>query len=438
MSRMSAVPPPLPIPPSRRREWIAWAVIAASAFILFWHANWRAPGDNEEAGPPVVSAQMLLEGRITLGARAVLPAEDQPPLPDRPKDHADAVAADILTAAVKGQPEGLKKLEETSKRLPAMAGDARLAEAYLTGTSAILSKAERDDFTKRYGWFAQLAAAEGRGPEDEKGLALRHDAGRTVVVSSAAGMAGVLAMMTGAVLVLIGGAWWWRHRSPLPRAPRAAPEFVEAAAIYLGCMSGLAFIDRHSTGGMALTVVPMVAGLLGGLFWPRLRGCPWAEWRRILGISWGRGVFREVGWGFVGYVAGLPLIGLAMFLSAILAKSVDAHPSHPAVEGLLSGAIPGWVIFALAAVWAPVTEELMFRGALLTSLRRHAAPVIASVLSSLIFAAVHPQGWTYIPVLGALGFIFATMRQWRGTLIPSMTAHALNNGMLVGFLCLMR
>jgi membrane protease YdiL (CAAX protease family) len=36
-----------------------------------------------------------------------------------------------------------------------------------------------------------------------------------------------------------------------------------------------------------------------------------------------------------------------------------------------------------------------------------------------------------VPALMALGFIFAMLREWRGSLIAPITAHALNNGMVV-------
>jgi membrane protease YdiL (CAAX protease family) len=62
--------------------------------------------------------------------------------------------------------------------------------------------------------------------------------------------------------------------------------------------------------------------------------------------------------------------------------------------------------------------------------------LISGLISSLIFAAVHPQGWTAIPVLGAIGFVLASIREWRGTFIASATAHALNNAVVTTFVIL--
>jgi membrane protease YdiL (CAAX protease family) len=46
---------------------------------------------------------------------------------------------------------------------------------------------------------------------------------------------------------------------------------------------------------------------------------------------------------------------------------------------------------------------------------------------AFVFAALHPQGWTAIPVLMSIAVVLGILREWRGSSIASMTAHALNN-----------
>jgi membrane protease YdiL (CAAX protease family) len=53
--------------------------------------------------------------------------------------------------------------------------------------------------------------------------------------------------------------------------------------------------------------------------------------------------------------------------------------------------------------------------------------VIAVLVNSVIFAAIHPQGLIFIPVLGSLAVAFTLMREWRGTINASIVAHAINN-----------
>jgi membrane protease YdiL (CAAX protease family) len=52
---------------------------------------------------------------------------------------------------------------------------------------------------------------------------------------------------------------------------------------------------------------------------------------------------------------------------------------------------------------------------------------VSAVVVSLLFAAIHPQGWAAIPTLGMIAMTFAAIREWRGTIIASAAAHALNN-----------
>jgi membrane protease YdiL (CAAX protease family) len=87
----------------------------------------------------------------------------------------------------------------------------------------------------------------------------------------------------------------------------------------------------------------------------------------------------------------------------------------------------------LAVIWAPVSEELMFRGLLFPGLSAWLRWVIGILTSAFIFAVIHPQGWAGVPAIMALAAGFSLLRMWRQSLIAPMTAHALNNGLV----CLM-
>jgi membrane protease YdiL (CAAX protease family) len=56
--------------------------------------------------------------------------------------------------------------------------------------------------------------------------------------------------------------------------------------------------------------------------------------------------------------------------------------------------------------------------------------LVSAVVSSFVFAAIHPQGWAAIPVLGAIAFVLAGIREWRGSIVGCVVAHALNNGVV--------
>jgi len=40
---------------------------------------------------------------------------------------------------------------------------------------------------------------------------------------------------------------------------------------------------------------------------------------------------------------------------------------------------------------------------------------------------LHPQGWVAVPALSAIAMVLAALREWRGSLIAPMAAHACNN-----------
>jgi membrane protease YdiL (CAAX protease family) len=56
---------------------------------------------------------------------------------------------------------------------------------------------------------------------------------------------------------------------------------------------------------------------------------------------------------------------------------------------------------------------------------------VASLSTSVLFAAIHPQGFIFIPVLGGLALAFCIMREWRGSINACIVAHAINNFVVV-------
>jgi uncharacterized protein len=78
-------------------------------------------------------------------------------------------------------------------------------------------------------------------------------------------------------------------------------------------------------------------------------------------------------------------------------------------------------------VFAPIFEELAFRGLLFAVLRRRLSFLPAALMSASIFALAHGYGWIgFISVLWS-GVLWAWAYEKTGSLIPGMVAHALNN-----------
>lgn len=78
-------------------------------------------------------------------------------------------------------------------------------------------------------------------------------------------------------------------------------------------------------------------------------------------------------------------------------------------------------------VFAPIFEELAFRGLLYAILRRRFQFMPAAFISASLFAIAHGYGLIgFISVLWS-GFLWAWMYEKTGSLLPGMIAHALNN-----------
>lgn len=77
--------------------------------------------------------------------------------------------------------------------------------------------------------------------------------------------------------------------------------------------------------------------------------------------------------------------------------------------------------------FAPIFEELAFRGLLFAMLRRRFAFLPAAMISTSLFALAH--GYSLIGFLSVFwsGFLWAWIYERTGSLIPGMVAHATNN-----------
>ena len=102
-------------------------------------------------------------------------------------------------------------------------------------------------------------------------------------------------------------------------------------------------------------------------------------------------------------------------------------------EKMLSekGALPFFINILIIGVMAGVTEELLFRGALLTILREKIKnPHVAIWIVASIFSAIHLQFYGFIPRL-LLGAVFGYMLYWSHSIWVPVIAHFLNNTIIL-------
>jgi membrane protease YdiL (CAAX protease family) len=160
--------------------------------------------------------------------------------------------------------------------------------------------------------------------------------------------------------------------------------------------------------------------------------------RKTWPAQWSRGDLP--GFGFVrprsgrAYVAAVVLGIAAVLLGGIMTHLLaHGHPVHQDVA-VMAGKVPLGlrVLLALLVVCvAPVVEELVFRGVLLSGLASRMRIGWAIAASAVIFGCVHlPDfrfAWYPVPALVLLGLVLAWLRVRTRSLWPSITLHATNN-----------
>jgi uncharacterized protein len=78
---------------------------------------------------------------------------------------------------------------------------------------------------------------------------------------------------------------------------------------------------------------------------------------------------------------------------------------------------------------APIVEELIFRGMIMSGFSRNYRPAFAIFFSALLFALFHLNPWQF-PAAFALGLILGWIRIRTGSVLACITGHAIHNGLV--------
>jgi membrane protease YdiL (CAAX protease family) len=105
----------------------------------------------------------------------------------------------------------------------------------------------------------------------------------------------------------------------------------------------------------------------------------------------------------------------------------------PLIQELRGSPLALVASYGLVCGFAPFMEETMFRGIFLHHLRQRWSWIASASVVSLIFAMLHPQGWVAVPALASIAMVLGALREWRGSLIAPMAAHACNNFLALTF-----
>lgn len=487
MSELYAItaepPPPASPPPRRGHPVLAWLVILGVVAFMLWRSLSANSIDKQKYD--LLTARF--QGRYLIGLEQLQKqglAGDKDAVYRQAREsldqhtYAQRLRFVVLAGELKGPAEAREQLRRLNDRYRQQRGAPPDEEAHVAElldrlyaarqrhpkAPPSLSQQDQENLRQKLGWFGDLALtpADSDSAEREAVLAPTY---RTVYSLLGGGTVLLGLGMLGLVLLVTLVVLWFLNLLPggLRTGSPHGGIYTETFAVYLLLFLGLSVAGRFvlqatglKQGSLALSGVAALASLTA-LFWPVLRGVSWRQVRQDIGWIAGRHPLREALYGVVCYVTSLPMLAVALVIVVVLTKLRDRlgwgpgefdpsnAPGHPIV---FSVANAGWWIWLevlfVASIVAPLVEETMFRGVLYRHVREATSPLppvssvlVSALLVSFVFAVIHPQGVLGVPALMALAIAFALMREWRGTLIPSMVAHGINNGVATLLLFLM-
>jgi len=426
---------------SNYRQYIAWLLILAVAVLIIY-----ANRNSDRASNGILfqkSARfraLMLIGLKSMGQGLAASGDNRiqaqfttavQQIEQEARSETDKLRAAIIAAELLGKERALTALDAIMPESDAeLAEDIASVRAIYTDGPAALEITAHDRLIHRYGDYGRIALAFGVAADMQPRKQIEQAALRSLLLASFIGLAMVLIAVTSIAFFILGVIFLLRKKI---RWGYIAPSFsnssyLEAFALYLLLLVGLGvvvrFLGMHSPWwNWLLAAAPLIS-----LLWIRNHGANFQEVLQSVGLHRGQGWWREIGAGLMAYIGGLVFIVPCVMMSYLLIRILGTNPSHPIMTPLLEG--NRWQVlgfYGIACILAPVTEETMFRGILFHHLRNRWSWLSSAIIVSFIFAVLHPQGWAAVPALGGIAIVLTGIREWRGSLIAPVAAHALNN-----------
>jgi len=174
------------------------------------------------------------------------------------------------------------------------------------------------------------------------------------------------------------------------------------------------------------------------LFWPVLRGMTFRENLKRMGFIAPGGLLRTVARALPIYLVALPativVLVVCLIVMGVLSAALghEIGPAENPIAEMMAG--PPWVLLLLATLvvgWAPLCEEMVFRGALFRHLSAGWGCMLAALLSAVLFGFMHGNGPILVWPLIVLGLAFAFIRWRTGSIWGAIVTHALHNGTIL-------
>lgn len=160
-------------------------------------------------------------------------------------------------------------------------------------------------------------------------------------------------------------------------------------------------------------------------------GVPWlirkhsTNWKE-LGLqrlpSW-----KDIGLSFVGFVLYFILSALILYIVTLVFPAFNASQMQETGFGNIARLFEYLLAFLTLVVAAPVAEEILFRGYLYGKLRKNAPMWLSSLVTSILFGAIHGQ-WNVAVDVFALSMVLCALREVTGSIWAGILLHMLKNG----------
>ena len=205
----------------------------------------------------------------------------------------------------------------------------------------------------------------------------------------------------------------------------AVPGGLEAIGVFAIAAGGFTMLSGYAAvNAVALVCIPLIAFAAG----PALLHCFLGAYDPRLTLSLQRCSGRSLGLAVV-----LIPCAVALSIAVMLVQSHFMHGAEPSSESKIEeiaeqlralGGLP--LMVASMAVLPGICEELLFRGTVLSGLRRGIGPVGGILVSSFLFAALHADPERFVPQF-FLGIVLAVLTVRAASIYPAMLVHAGHN-----------
>lgn len=135
-------------------------------------------------------------------------------------------------------------------------------------------------------------------------------------------------------------------------------------------------------------------------------------------------------WSLGAFILTLPIVlGVAVGWGSLLEHAFGTEPEQQELVKIMreTSSLPVKLLIAFSAcVFAPITEEILFRGYFYPVLKRFSERLFAALIISMLFALIHSNTMSILPLF-VLAMSFTVAYELTGCLLVPIAMHALFN-----------